>query len=311
MIRLILTTIITIAHLMVLAQHANFNSQRNWSLNKKELQFGIGATQFNGDLGGSVGEGRDYSIKDIDMQATGFAAWLGYRQRFHPLFATTSSLCFFQLKGNDNWSEEPTRYSRSLNFKSLCFEVQQRLEFIFASKELFGSIYNLPGNYSKKSRNFQSYIFSGLGLIYFNPKSEYIDGSMVALRPLKTEGQLEMYSPFSLTIPMGLGFRLGLDRMWRIGLELAYVKTFTDYIDDVSTTYADPKIFDNQQAIYFSNPTNGLNPSFKFGEKRGDSEHKDAYYHLNVIITRNITYNDFGRKRRKLNSKISDGRYKI
>lgn len=311
MIRLILTTAITIAHLMVLAQHANFNSQRNWSLNKKELQFGIGATQFNGDLGGSVGEGRDYSIKDIDMQATGFAAWLGYRQRFHPLFATTSSLCFFQLKGNDNWSEEPTRYSRSLNFKSLCFEVQQRLEFIFASKELFGSIYNLPGNYSKKSRNFQSYIFSGLGLIYFNPKSEYIDGSMVALRPLKTEGQLEMYSPFSLTIPMGLGFRLGLDRMWRIGLELAYVKTFTDYIDDVSTTYADPKIFDNQQAVYFSNPTNGLNPSFKFGEKRGDSEHKDAYYHLNVIITRNITYNDYGRKRRKLNSKISDGRYKI
>lgn len=311
MIRLILTTAITIAHLMVLAQHANFNSQRNWSLNKKELQFGIGATQFNGDLGGSVGEGRDYSIKDIDMQATGFAAWLGYRQRFHPLFATTSSLCFFQLKGNDNWSEEPTRYSRSLNFKSLCFEVQQRLEFIFASKELFGSIYNLPGNYSKKSRNFQSYIFSGLGLIYFNPKSEYIDGSMVALRPLKTEGQLEMYSPFSLTIPMGLGFRLGLDRMWRIGLELAYVKTFTDYIDDVSTTYADPKIFDNQQAVYFSNPTNGLNPSFKFGEKRGDSEHKDAYYHLNVIITRNITYNDYGRKRRKLNSKISEGRYKI
>jgi hypothetical protein len=33
----------------VQAQHANFNSQRNWSLHKKELQIGVGATQFNRD----------------------------------------------------------------------------------------------------------------------------------------------------------------------------------------------------------------------------------------------------------------------
>ena len=310
MIKIIFAFLFTGLNLLLLAQHSNFNSQRNWSLNKKELQFGIGATQFNGDLGGSAGIGRDYSIKDIDIQATGLAAWLGYRKRFHPFFATTSSICVFQLRGNDNWAEEPVRNARSLNFKSLCFEVQQRLEFIFLSKEVFGSIHNLPGNYSKKSRNFQTYIFSGLGLIYFNPRSEYIDGSMVSLRPLKTEGQLEMYSPFSLTIPAGIGFRIGLDRTWRIGLELAYIKTFTDYIDDVSTTYADPKSFDNQQAAYFSNPTNGLNPVFKYGEKRGDSNHKDAYYHLNVIFTRNITFKRFGLTQ-KSSSKYSDGRYKI
>lgn len=34
------------------AQHTNFNSQKNWSLNKKEIFFGLGATQFLGDLGG-------------------------------------------------------------------------------------------------------------------------------------------------------------------------------------------------------------------------------------------------------------------
>ena len=72
------------------AQHANFNSQRNWSLHKKELQIGIGATQFNGDLGGAEGIGRDYSLKDIDWPSTGVAFWLGYRQRFHPYFATTT-----------------------------------------------------------------------------------------------------------------------------------------------------------------------------------------------------------------------------
>jgi hypothetical protein len=275
---------------IMLAQHANFNTQRNWSLHKKELQIGIGATQFNGDLGGSVGVGRDYSLKDIDVQATGLAGWLGYRQRFHPYFATTTSLCLFQLKGDDKWSEEPTRNMRSLNFKSLSFEVQQRLEFIFAANEKFGSLFNLPGNYSKKSRSQQYYVFAGLGMLYFNPKSEYIDGSMVALRPLKTEGQSSMYSPLTLTIPTGVGFRMGVSRMWRVGLELAYVKTFSDYVDDVSTTYANPTQFSSAEAAYFSNPVAG-NPIFNPGEKRGDSNQKDAYYHVNLIVTRNLTSN--------------------
>jgi len=213
----ILFIIVVNLPLMVLAQHTNFNTQRNWSLHKRELQIGIGATQFNGDLGGSVGVGRDYSLRDIDIEATGLALWLGYRQRFHPYFATTSSLCIFQLRGNDKWSEEPTRFNRSLNFTSLSFEVQQRLEFIFAANEKFGSMFNLPGNYSKKSRSQQYYVFAGLGLLYFNPKSEYIDGKMVALRPLKTEGQSSMYSPLTLTIPAGIGFRMGVSRMWRVG----------------------------------------------------------------------------------------------
>ena len=90
-----------------------FNSQRNWSLHKKELQIGIGATQFNGDLGGAEGIGRDYSLKDIDWPSTGIAGWVGYRQRFHPYFATTSSLCVFNLKGDDKFSEEPARFNRA------------------------------------------------------------------------------------------------------------------------------------------------------------------------------------------------------
>jgi hypothetical protein len=293
----------------LLAQHANFNTQRNWSLHKKELQIGIGATQFNGDLGGSVGVGRDYSIKDIDIQATGLAGWLGYRQRFHPYFATTTSLCVFQLKGDDKWSEEPTRNMRSLNFQSLSFEVQQRLEFIFAANEKFGSMFNLPGNYSKRSRSQQYYVFAGLGLLYFNPKSEYIDGKMVALRPLKTEGQSAMYSPLTLTMPVGLGFRMGVSRLWRVGLELAYVKTFSDYVDDVSTTYADPAQLSSPQAQYFANPAVD-NPAFNPGEKRGDSNQKDAYYHVNIIVTRNLTYKDYGKQRKKYNLK-STGRYKV
>jgi hypothetical protein len=292
------------------AQHTNFNSQRNWSLNKKELQFGLGATQFNGDLGGSYSIGQDYSTKDIDWPSTGFAGWLGYRQRFHPYFATTTSLCLFNLKGDDKYSEEATRNARNLHFRSFNIEIQQRLEFIFFSRELFGSRYNLPGAKSKKNRNEQYYLFGGLGLCYFNPQAQFKDGSWMNLRPLKTEGQSQAYSPLTLTIPFGFGFRVGVGRSYRIGIEIAYVKTFSDYMDDVSTVYADPNSFPSDAAAYFSNPAIG-DPMFAPGNQRGDSKHKDAYYHLNLIVTKNLTFRDYGRQRSRNGSVKPRGRYKV
>ena len=294
------------------AQHANFNSQRNWSLHKKELQIGIGATQFNGDLGGAVGIGRDYSLKDIDWPATGVAFWLGYRQRFHPYFATTTSLCVFNLKGADSLSEEPSRNARNLHFKSFAIEIQQRLEFIFAANEKFGSTFNLPGHYTKKNRSQQYYVFAGLGLCYFNPRAQNEAGEWVNLRPLRTENQEKAYSPITLTMPFGVGFRMGVSRMWRVGIELSYVKTFSDYMDDVSTNYADPTDINfspDPNAEYFANPVDG-NPAFAPGEKRGDPNQKDAYYHMNIVVTRNLTYKDYGRQRTKLKLKAL-GKYKV
>jgi hypothetical protein len=292
------------------SQHTNFNSQSNWSLNKKELQIGFGATQFNGDLGGANSVGQDYSLRDIDWPATGLAGWLGLRQRFHPYFATTTSLCVFQLKADDKYSEEAIRNARSLNFKSLVFEVQQRLEFIFYATERFGARYNLPGMRHQKNRNEQYYIFGGLGLCYFNPKGEYKDGSWMALRPMKTEGQAKPYSPITMTMPFGLGFRIGVGRAWRLGMEISYVKTFSDYMDDVSTTYADPNSFPSDVEAYFSNPAIG-NPTFAPGNQRGDSNQKDAYYHLNLIATKNLTFRDYGRQRSKKSATKPRGRYKV
>lgn len=292
------------------SQHTNFNSQSNWSLNKKELQIGLGATQFNGDLGGSYSVGQDYSLKDIDWPATGLAGWIGYRQRFHPYFATTTSLCVFRLQADDKYSEEPTRHARSLQFRSLVFEVQQRLEFIFYATERFGARYNLPGIHHKKNRNEQYYIFGGLGVCHFNPQGQYKDGTWMNLRPMKTEGQAKPYSPFTMTMPLGLGFRVGVGRSWRIGMEISYVKTFSDYIDDVSTFYADPNSFPSDVEAYFSNPAIG-DPMFAQGNKRGDFHQKDAYYHLNMIATKNLTFRDYGRQRAKRNGLKPRGRYKV
>jgi hypothetical protein len=288
------------------AQHANFNTQSNWSLNKHEAFVGLGASQFNGDLGGTPRNGFDYSIKDIDFQATRPSIRLGYRFRFAPKFATTTSMSFFQLKGSDQFTDNIIRNSRNLSFKSSCFELQQRLDFIVLSNERFGARYRVAGAKYEPSRNNQLYFFSGIGLLKFNPKAEYL-GKWYELQPLGTEGQgripgKEPYKLWTATIPFGVGFRLGISRMWRLGLEATYVKTFSDYIDDVSTVYQDPTGL-NPIIAHFSNPAKQNAHWFRPNDQRGDPKHKDAYYQLNVVLTRNITYREV-RFQRVLSRKI-------
>lgn len=296
----------------IFAQHTNFNTQRNWSLNKKEILFGIGATQFTGDLGGRNQVGKDYSINDIDIPSTGIGGMIGFRYRFHPFWATTTTLNAGLLRGNDAFTNEVIRESRNLHFRSLYFELQQRIEVIVFANEKFGSRYRLPGHIGFKDHNQQVYLFTGAGVSYFNPKAQY-EGSWVALRPLGTEGQgLEdgpkEYLPVTGTIPFGVGVRFGLGRMWRIGVEATYVKTFSDYIDDVHGTYVDPALLSSPAAQYLSNPANNNTSWFAPGQQRGD-KNNDAYYNLNIVAYRNITYKDYAKQRKSYY--WNRGRYKF
>ncbi len=297
------------------AQHTNFNSQRNWSLNKKEIIFGLGVTQFTGDLGGLNKIGTDYQLVDIDMPVTKMGGIIGYRYRFHPYWATTTTLSGGMLSGDDALTKEVIRNSRNLSFKSIFLELNQRLEFILFAKEKFGARYKLPGMKGMKNKNTQFYVFGGIGVMYFNPKAQNASGKYVALRPLKTEGQgmeggPKAYLPVTLTIPFGLGYRFGIGRMWRMGIEATYVKTFSDYIDDVSGTYYDPNKLGapGSDAYYLSNPSQVNQQWFSPGSQRGDKQ-KDAYYTVNIMAYRNITYKDYASRRKSYHWKT--GRYKF
>ncbi len=283
------------------AQHTNFNTQRNWSLNKKDILIGFGATQFTGDLGGRNRIGTDYSLADIDFPSTSFNFMFGYRYRFHPFFATTSVLNIGRVKGDDALTNEVVRESRNLHFRSILLEFSQRIDIILYANEKFGARYNLPGHQVAKNHNEQLYLFAGIGGCFFNPEAKYND-KWYKLDPLNTEGQgLEGGAretlPITLTIPMGIGFRMGLGRMWRIGIEASYVKTFSDYIDDVSTVYYDPSKLSSPEAAHLSNPSVNNSSWFAPGQQRGDNE-KDAYYYLNLVVARNITYKDYAKQRK-------------
>lgn len=295
-------------------QHTNFNTQRNWSLNKKEVMFGGGATQFLGDLGGRDQVGKDYSLADLDLPSTSWNAMVGYRFRFHPYWATSSVLNVGMLRGNDALTNEVIRESRNLHFRSLVVEYSQRIECIIVANEKFGARYKIPGMKGFKNHNEQIYLFTGVGVSYFNPKAMF-NGSWTALRPLRTEGQglaegPDEYLPVTATIPFGIGLRMGIGRMWRLGIEATYVKTFSDYIDDVSGTYYDPSELASQvgpTAAYLSNPAVENSTWFAAGQQRGDKQ-KDAYFYLNIVFARNITYKDYAKARRAPKWR---GRYKF
>src|SRR5574343_1952744 len=114
-----LTFLFTVS--VIFAQHTNFNTQRNWSLNKKEILFGIGATQFTGDLGGRNQVGKDYSLRDIDLPSTGIGGMIGFRYRFFPFWVIITILIVGLLRGNDALTNEVIRESRNLHFRSLYF----------------------------------------------------------------------------------------------------------------------------------------------------------------------------------------------
>ncbi len=297
------------------AQHTNFNTQRNWSLNKKEFYFGAGASQFLGDLGGGVGAGADYSLKDLNWASTNWNVLAGFRFRFHPYFATSTNLNVGMMSGDDALSKEPIRNARNLNFRTINIELSQRLEIIILSNEKVGNRYSLRGHSKRmKNRNEQLYIFGGIGINYFNPKGQNSAGQWVALRPLKTEGQgleggAKEYLPITAVIPVGIGFKFGLSRMWRMGIEATYVKTFTDYMDDVSTVYYDPAVLTANFGAESATMANKSNTNwFHAGEQRGDSKQKDAYFYVSIYFARNLTYKNYSKSSR--NTKWR-GRYKF
>lgn len=276
---------------------SNFNSSKNWSMNKHEIFFAVGPSQFLGDLGGLNKEGTQKSIVDLDWTSTRIGGGLGYRYRFHPRFATSTQLYFALVHGNDSNTDEIIRRSRNLSFRSPILELSQRIEFIILANEKIGARYKIRGLKGMRPKADLLYVFSGISGFYYNPQTQ-INGSWTNLRPLRTEGQglpggADEYGKFSLAIPFGIGFKLGMGEFWRIGMEVSYNKTFTDYIDDVSTEYYDPNVLASevgQDAVYAANPAIENHSWFTEGMQRGNPKDKDAYLFANIILTRNITY---------------------
>ena len=139
------------------------------------------------------------------------------------------------------------------------------------------------------------YIFAGVGLYHFNPFTKTTDGAKTYLQPLSTEGQgiepgKKEYKLTQFNIPLGVGATYAVSEDIRVGLELGYRKLFTDYLDDVSTTYAD------QGALLAAKGQTAVDLAYRGNEvgsggypaaktPRGGSNVKDGYYYMALTVT--------------------------
>ncbi len=296
--------ILTVLFLFLVSEHLSaqrfkFRSRAS-RLRTHEFVFGIGATTFLGDLGGANAIGTN-GMKDLDIPATRPVLQLGYLYQFRKHFGLKTSLFLGQLAGDDNWTDEKFRNNRNLHFKTNIIELSTQLEVSVISggrqSRRFFSLSRRSSGYGVVP--FSLYGFVGVGGFYYNPKAKYTNGDWYSLKPLSTEGQglfptRKNYSLVQLVVPVGLGLRYYISNEWSIGIEYGRRFSFTDYIDDVSKSYADPNVLMQEvgpEAVYFANPSptaqdpdNDLYGSTLAGQQRGDPRDKDAYMYALITI---------------------------
>jgi len=162
---------------------------------------------------------------------------------------------------------------RGLAFESSINDFSAIFEFHF-----------LPYFTGSRKSYFTPYLFGGASLFTYNPKH----GDLI-LRDMGTEGQNEgfndrkPYSKVSFAVPFGIGIKYGITKKLGFAFEWGLRKTFTDYLDDVSTTYYlnGPSINVNDVAAVLSDP--GRNHEIEM--QRGNSETKDWYSFTGITIT--------------------------
>ncbi len=265
-----------------------------------EIGINVGPLFFLGDLGGHRGKGTTF-LKDLNLPLTKVMKgvfltvypneWLGVR----------AAADIGKLDGQDRiidtkGVDELWRKQRNLDFRT-------NLSEAYIAAEVFPLMLLNSGEEDYKPR-LRPYGVIGVGVFHFNPQGSLTDANgnktWYYLQPLHTEGegfaevpQRTNYSLTQLNIPMGFGAKYYISDRVNLSLEVLHRKTFTDYIDDVSTEYIDPnlfdqhltpqnatiarEIFDKTSSIYVAGATR-----FSPGSQRGNPNQNDAYFSVSL-----------------------------
>jgi hypothetical protein len=248
----------------------------------QEGEFGIsaGAAHYFGDLN-----------PNAHLNQPKPALGIFFRKQFGNYVALRVSGQFCQLGYSDIYNKQNLYdLERNLSFNTNIWE--------FALMGDFNFYKFIPGSWNY---SFTPYVTFGIGAFNYNPYA-YYQGQKVYLRPLGTEGQgsaaypdRKPYGTMAVCFPLGVGFKYSLNARTNIGFEVVYRFTTTDYIDDVSKTYApdaQPHTLPNGSPTLWylmqdrSYEVTGTDIGTK-GRQRGYSNQNDAY----VIAQFSVSFN--------------------
>lgn len=233
-----------------------------------------GVANYQGDLQGRI----------FTFNKSGIAGSIGLSYDITNNFRVRGLASFASIQGNDKYNTTNKGVEvRNLNFKTNIVEGQVALEFNLLDLSKWG---------------FTPYVFAGGAIYNFNPYTFDSAGKKVFLQPLGTEGQglsqypnKKQYKLTQFAIPFGAGLKLALTGNLQLGFEFGFRKLFHDYLDDVSTTYADSSILAaarGTQSVALAYRGDELPGGLSYpaeGAQRGNSKLMDWYYMTGIRVS--------------------------
>lgn len=174
----------------------------------------IGTASSLTDIGGKKWAGRDFFMLDNQFNTTNIAVGLFARKRLDKHFAVNGSLDYAGLSGSDLYSPGTSRFNRGKSFTNKIVELSAKCEYFLPKNKRLHSPLDYFG-------------YAGLGVFYQNPKvvdSNPEEAIISSTQPVK-------FSKIQLTMPIGIGFYYTFPNYLRVGMDIGYRKTFTDYMD--------------------------------------------------------------------------------
>lgn len=223
---------------------------------------------------------------DIPFKQVMPAGGAFYRYNFNDRFSARGAFTMGYLKGYDSKSSVQAQLDRNLHFESFVYDFSITGEFNFFKYA--------PGDMKHAITPF---LFGGIAVFSFNPRAKAADGQFYELQPLGTEGQgstaypdRKEYALTTASIPFGLGVKANISKTFSVGLEWGMRYTFTDYLDDVSGTYADPQEVQatNGFIAYELANRSTLPDETLEGRQRGNSKTNDWYSFALITFSMNI-----------------------
>ena len=229
----------------------------------------------------------DLKARSISFSQSRLMGSVGARYDFTEHITARSYFTLTSLQADDR-KGTATMQQRNLNFKTKVFDWE------------LGAQYNF---FSFNDQWWTPYIFAGIGIFHYNPYTPDTAGNKIYLKPLSTEGQgflpgIKDYKLTQFSIPFGFGAEYSLNEDMRLGLEFGYRKTFTDYLDDVSTVYVDEASLLNARGqtavdLAWRGDEKGGGPYPAAGTVRGNPKNKDAYYYMAITYTVRLVFDKY------------------
>ncbi len=247
-------------------------------------EFGVlaGASQYFGDLN-----------PDLHFNTPKAVFGLFFRKQVTDYIAVRIQGQFARLGYSDVYNTQNAFYlRRNLSFNTNVWQLGVQGDFNFFRF--------IPGDGDHRAT---PYLTIGIGMFSFDPYA-YLDGQKYYLRELGTEGQgsaaypdRKPYSNIAAYIPLGLGYKYNLNPRMNIGIEAVYNFTTTDYLDDVSKTYAGinnfPTLPDGSPSVAAllqdRSYETGKPPIGVQGRQRGYQNQNDGFLYLEIMFSMNLS----------------------